>query len=239
MELAQERQVVQVGRAAGFPRDDVVHVDEGRRCTPREATWRSRRITSRRWASVGKRRARPSYMVWPTSSSTATDHRGVTGQALASSRASTSPSWARARPPAQLLSPDSSTRADRATWATTKVGAGLRWPGPTQHPGPRADQPQEGVAAALVPAASPPSEGSALARADQAPLVCGIGLGGNWSDRCGGHRCSASSAGRARRVPQSQSRAEPEPEPRPIWAALIRATSTSWRTEAWATSHSS
>ena len=29
-------------------------------------------MTSRRWASVGKRRARPSYMVCPTSSSTAT-----------------------------------------------------------------------------------------------------------------------------------------------------------------------
>ncbi len=42
---------------------------------------RSRRQSSRRWVSLGSLLARPSYMVWPTSSSTADDERGVTGQA--------------------------------------------------------------------------------------------------------------------------------------------------------------
>ena len=39
-------------------------------------------MTSRRWALVGKRRARPSYMVCPTSSSTADGDGGVTGDPL-------------------------------------------------------------------------------------------------------------------------------------------------------------
>ena len=38
---------------------------------PGKRQCRSRRITSRRWALVAKRRALPSYMVCPTSSSTA------------------------------------------------------------------------------------------------------------------------------------------------------------------------
>ena len=72
-------------------------------------------MISRRWASVGHRRARPSYIVCPTSSSTATAI--VASQAI----------W---RTTSMLMNPSrssspasvdaSSVSASNGTWATTK-----------------------------------------------------------------------------------------------------------------------
>ena len=108
---AEQGQIVEVGAATGFPRDDVVDIGEGHVGAAREATLS---VPAHDLSALGIAReplARPSYMVCPTSSSRATTM--VASQAIrctvsASIRPPCSSSPARA-----LSSPASSTRAAR------------------------------------------------------------------------------------------------------------------------------
>ena len=144
---AQECEVFKVGRAARFPGDDMVGVGEGDVGAPGKRQCRSRRMTSRRWASEGVRRARPSYMVCPTSSST--PMAMVASQAICW----TAPVLIR---PSRSRSPASSS-SRRHRQPGRREGRGRRrsrgwpsWPGP--RPGCRgADELQEGVTQTLVP----------------------------------------------------------------------------------------
>ena len=70
---------------------------------PGKRHWRSRRITSRLWAPVGKRLARPSYMVWPNVSSTATTT--VASQAMRCTVSTSIRPWCSSSPASSLLLP--------------------------------------------------------------------------------------------------------------------------------------
>ena len=71
--LAEKSQIGEVGQATVLPLTQVVADDEEHGLTAGEdAVTIPRRQTTRRWASVANRSARPSYMVWPSASSSAT-----------------------------------------------------------------------------------------------------------------------------------------------------------------------
>ena len=172
---ALEHQIVQVGSPPGshatmwWTLAKVTFVQPGnRQC-------RSRRRISRRWALVGKRRARPSYMVCPTSSSTA--------MAIVASQAtrctvseSIRPTWS-SSPASAVLTPDSLTRARGERGPPRRMG----WPrwsaGPALEPGAcERISLQEPVTEALVP------RGLAVRRnlagaGFEAGLDLGVGLG--------------------------------------------------------------
>ena len=121
---------------------------------PGNRHWRSRRITSRPWAPPeGKRLARPSYMVWPSASSTATTT--AASQAMRWTVSWIRP-WCSSSAASSLGSPSSFTRFSRGTWTTNRTDrvGGNRLQGQSQSQsqcqglGPRGRK--EPIAAALV-----------------------------------------------------------------------------------------
>ncbi len=195
---------------------------------PGKRQWRSRRITSRRWASVGSRRARPSYMVCPTSSST--PMAMVASQAIRRTtsvliRPSRSRSPARAFVSALLVEQGGQRDVD-----DHEVGAGRCVARPAGVR--RADQLHEGVTEALVPRGLP--VGGDLARPGlEAGPGLGEGLGGQLDAHGAVLLVEAHEAPLVLRAARRLAAGEPA-------RRRERATSASWRTEcSWAASASS
>ena len=195
--------------------------------SPGTGTARSRRITSRRWAPVGKRLARPSYMVWPNSSSIATTTVASQARRRTVSRSMRPPcSRSAASSPG---SPDPSTRSPRGTWATTKNGLGAAeitepagWPSPRSPgrpagggwpspPSPRTRRSGAGPKALFISAAEVTVSAH---RRRHRPWSGRRPLGATASSWCGDHRCSAGSEHRAQNETGRPKRTGPGPGPR-------------------------
>ena len=173
---AHEREVVKVGGASGLPGQYVVDVGEGDLVQPGKRQWRSRRITSRRWASEGSRLARPSYMVCPTSSSTA--------MAMVASQAIRRTTSVLIRRHARGPRPGRSSRPPRRGGRRGRCGRPRRrgWrccPGPGL-PVPPPDHLDEGVTEALVPRGLP-VRGDLVARASRQARVSAKDSAGSWT----------------------------------------------------------
>ena len=134
---------------------------------------RSRLITSRRCAWVGKRWARPSYMVCPTSSSTAMAM--VASQAIRCTVSLSIRPPRSSSPARSVVSLEFSTKAAIGTCTTTKKGLAV-----VAAAGRRADLLHEGVAATLVPRC--PAVGGDLVgpSLNRGPGLC-VGSVGSWT----------------------------------------------------------